>query len=53
MKKTLAITKPRHSKHVNFSRPLAIHYIEVPLYSVKSSWVQLVPPLSNNFFVHH
>ena len=37
MKKTLDITKPRYSEHINFARPLAIRYIEVSLYSVKGN----------------
>ena len=31
MKKDLDITKPRYRKHI-FSSPLALRYIEVPLY---------------------
>ena len=32
MEKKLNITKPCYSEHIIFASPLALHYIEVPLY---------------------
>ena len=39
MKKNLDITKPRYNEQNNFASPLALRYVEVPLYLLRTQFL--------------